>query len=579
MTIRLKLIASVVVLLVFLMINSVILISVSNENSDSYSEISSTSVLLKEKVMPLISVSQELRVNVIQVQQWLTDISATRGKDGLNDGFDEAEAQAKAFEANLAKAISLTKELNKPELTQALMQMGKAFPPYYETGKKMASAYVADGPAGGNKMMADFDAVAAQIQEKVLDVSNKVREFVDVSQSENAQVIAKSEKKNTSSKNLSFGPMGIAILVGIGSVLVVWNICKNLTQMTGTMKQLSDGKLDAEVPGKGRGDELGDMAESLEFFKQSAVESRQLEEDRKASDAKAAKELRGALMTMADDLDERVSGSMAEINDVLSSLEQMASKMSTAADQTSAQSQAVSAATEETSVNMEAVSSSGSQLTASINEISQQVSQSSEIAQEAVSEAQSTNEVIASLADEVGRIENVVKLITDIADQTNMLALNATIEAARAGDAGKGFAVVASEVKNLAQQTSTATDEISAQIGKIQSQTSGAVGAIEGIAKTISNLNDYSSSIAAAVEEQSAATGEIAHNVNEAARGTEEVSGNITGVAQAAGETGQLAHDVSAAAEKVKDASQSLRTRVQEFLDDVRDGSSGAIRY
>jgi methyl-accepting chemotaxis protein len=579
MTIRLKLIAGFVLMLAFLMINSVLLISLSNDSSNSYAQIDETSKQLQNKVLPLIAVTQELRVNVIQVQQWLTDISATRGLDGLNDGFDEAEAQAQAFQANLSKALELTKSLDKPELTSALTEMGNAFSPYFEIGKKMAAAYVADGPAGGNKMMGNFDAVAAKIQDSVADVTQKVTGFVAATNADNGKILADSQAKNTSSKNMAFIPIMISIVVGIAAIVGVLGICRNVTQMTDTMKELTEGNLDVEVPGKGRSDELGDMADSVEFFKQSAKDARNLTEERALADAKSAEELRNALMTMADDLDERVSGSMQEINSVLDGLEQMSAQMSSAADQTSAQSQAVSAATEETSVNMDAVSSSGSQLTASINEIAQQVSQSSQIAQGAVTEAQQTTDVIAGLADEVGRIENVVKLITDIAEQTNMLALNATIEAARAGDAGKGFAVVASEVKNLAQQTAKATDEISLQIGKIQDQTTGAVGAIDGIAKTISNLNDYSSSVAAAVEEQSAATGEIAHNVSEAARGTEEISGNITGVAKAAGETGQLAHDVSNAANQVKEASQSLRTRVQEFLDDVRDGSSGAIRY
>lgn len=573
MTIRTKLIGAVALMLVFLLINSAILISVTNESASSFDEIGVASEKIDSQVIPLIVLTQELRVNVIQVQQWLTDISATRGLDGLNDGFDEAEMQAKAFKENLQKALALTSSLGKEKLTKSLEKLGAAFDPFYETGKTMANAYIAEGPSGGNKTMASFDAVAAKIQDGVSAVSTSVKAYVSETLSQNYTVLESSQAKNTSSRNIAIVPIVVSVLIGIAAIIGVMGICKNISQMTATMSELSHGNLDAHVHGQGRSDELGEMSTAVQFFKEGAKENVQMAEDRKTAEVKAGADRRAALLEMADSLENRVSGSMKSISSVLEDLESMASQMSAMADQTNSQSQAVSAATEEATTNVEAVSSSGAQLSASINEISQQVTQSSQIAQEAVVEAQQTSETIASLAEEVGQIENVVKLITDIAEQTNLLALNATIESARAGEAGKGFAVVASEVKNLAQQTARATEQISAQIGKIQNRTTGAVDAIGGIASTISNLNDYSSAIAAAVEEQSAATGEIAHNVDEAARGTEEVSSNITGVAQAAGETGKLAHDVAGAAHDVKDASQTLRSNVQEFLDDVRNRS------
>jgi methyl-accepting chemotaxis protein len=575
MTIRVKLIGAFALMLVFLLINSVILISVTKESSSSFDEIAMTSIKIENEVLPLIALSQELRMNVIQVQQWLTDISATRGLDGLNDGFDTAEEQAKAFHENLDKALTLTKELGKDNLTKVLEELGREFTPYYETGKAMAQAYIAEGPAGGNKSMANFDAEASKIQKGLADVLASVEVNVDQILEMNHSVVDASKAKNTSSRNIAFVPIIISILVGVAAITGVLGICKNISQMTTTMSELSNGNLEAIVYGQGRRDELGEMSSAVQIFKENAQENVRLSEEQKAAEAQAGADRRAALLDMADNLEGRVSGSMKSISKVLENLEQTASQMSAMADQTNSQSQAVSAATEEATANVEAVSASGAELSASINEISQQVSQSSQIAQEAVTEAKHTNEMIGSLAEEVRKIESVVKLITDIAEQTNMLALNATIEAARAGDAGKGFAVVASEVKNLAQQTARATEEISSQIGMVQSRTSAAVDAINGIANTINNLNEYSSAIAAAVEEQSAATGEISHNVDEAARGTEEVSKNITGVAQAAGETGRLAHDVAGAANQVKDVSQTLRTSVQEFLDDIRNRSYG----
>ena len=174
------------------------------------------------------------------------------------------------------------------------------------------------------------------------------------------------------------------------------------------------------------------------------------------------------------------------------------------------------------------------------------------------------------LAQAAQKIGDVVSLITDIAEQTNLLALNATIEAARAGDAGKGFAVVASEVKNLANQTAKATDEIGAQIAGIQTATQEAVAAIEGIGKTISKIDEVAAGVASAVEEQGAATQEIARNVEQAAAGTQEVSSNISGVSQAANETGSAATQIHTAANRLAGRSEALRREVDKFLANVR---------
>jgi methyl-accepting chemotaxis protein len=244
--------------------------------------------------------------------------------------------------------------------------------------------------------------------------------------------------------------------------------------------------------------------------------------------------------------------------------------MTSIAERTAHQAQAVSAATEEASSNVQTVASAGEELSASIQEISRQLSQATQITGEAVTMAGQTDDQVQGLVKAVEKIGDVVRLISDIAGQTNLLALNATIEAARAGEAGKGFAVVASEVKSLATQTAKATEEITGQIQAIQNATQGSVDSIRAITGVIGKINEISSSISAAVEEQGSATQEIARNVQQAAAGTQEVANNVQGVNASADETGTAAGQVLSAAEQLARQSDALRGDVSRFLEGIR---------
>jgi methyl-accepting chemotaxis protein len=218
------------------------------------------------------------------------------------------------------------------------------------------------------------------------------------------------------------------------------------------------------------------------------------------------------------------------------------------------------------------VAAATEELSSSISEISRHVSEAAKVSTQASEETARTNTMVEGLARAADKIGEVVKLINDIASQTNLLALNATIEAARAGDAGKGFAVVAGEVKNLANQTGRATEEISSQIAAVQEETRRTVEAIRNIGSVIDQVREISSGIASAVEEQGAATQEIARNVQQAATGTQDVSANIVGISQSANDAVEGAHQILAASGDLAKNSETMRLEVTRFLDGVRAG-------
>jgi methyl-accepting chemotaxis protein len=273
-------------------------------------------------------------------------------------------------------------------------------------------------------------------------------------------------------------------------------------------------------------------------------------------------------------LADRFEADVGELVGVLSAssteMEATAKSMSATANATSQQVEVVSAAAEHAGSGMQTVASAAEELSASIHEISRQVAQSAKVTDKAVSDAQRTDTIVRALAEGAQKIGEVVGLITDIAAQTNLLALNATIEAARAGDAGKGFSVVASEVKNLAQQTASATDNIGTQIGQMQAATKEAVEAIRGITGTIEEISSISAAVAAAVEEQGAATAEIARNVQRTSQAAQDVTLNISGVNRAAGDTGAAAMHVLRAAGALSEQSGRLSAGVRTFVDRVR---------
>ncbi|MXQ14194.1 methyl-accepting chemotaxis protein [Microvirga makkahensis] len=386
---------------------------------------------------------------------------------------------------------------------------------------------------------------------------------------EAAQAAAEGAQAWTS--NVMWSAIGVILLLMLAAAVGTGRaISKPLLAMTTAMQQVARGDYSAAVPGLGRKDEIGAMAEAVQVFKTNGEEMEHLRMEQERTREQSEIEKRRLMAELAHGFEAKVGALVQRLSIAANGLEETARSMTSVADRTTQQSVGVASTAQQTSANVQTVAAATEELSISVREIAAQVTQSSYIAERAVMDAQRTNQTVQMLAASAEKIGHVVQLISTIASQTNLLALNATIEAARAGEAGKGFAVVASEVKELASQTSRATEEISAQIAGLQQVTKDAVQAIQAIASTIGEMSQISTSIAAAIEEQGSATSEIARNVQEAARGTEFVTGSIGEVRHGAGETGTAAAQVLSSAQDLARHSTSLGQEVEHFLSGIK---------
>ena len=419
------------------------------------------------------------------------------------------------------------------------------------------------------------EAVLLNDLKKDAEIFNASVESMLAFRNEKAAATANRAEEMSNSSSLS---VTIALIVVIVTgIAVVWMIVSNVSgpivNLAKVMRSLADQKMDTEVPGVERKDEIGKMASAVLVFKENMIAAVSMRQEKEEQEKLSAQKRHQEMMELADRFEAAVGQVVERVASEAQELQTNVGTLTAASEETNAQCAAVAAAAEQASSNVETVAAAIEELSASSQEIGQQVSHSTQVANRAVSEAQQTNTRMSGLQSDAERIGTIIGLIDEIASQTNLLALNATIEAARAGEAGKGFAVVASEVKGLAEQTAKATAEIAAQIKSMQSSSTDANNAINAIGQTIGEMSDISSSIVDAVQEQGQTTSEVAINVQQASVGTREVTANIEGVSHAAQESASASAQVLASAQQLASQAETLRSEMNNFLQTVRAAS------
>lgn len=489
----------------------------------------------------------------------LAALLAVKSGQSLSTAVDDLTEHVKEFNASLAANRKLPLS---PEVKAAIAALDDPLAAYIDGAKHMFEVAVRN-PADADKDLPAFLTAFSNLEGAMASVSDKIEAAV-------------ANARDTSDRTASMAKMALAavgllaLLVSGGLFYGSWRtVIDPLMKLSAAMAQLRDGKNDVAVAGTDRRDEIGQMAVSVESFREAAIARIALEaatgRDR-AEKARRAEAVSRATEAFASEVETLIG----QVASAAVQLEGSARALANSANESVGRSENVAAASAQSATTAETVAAAAQELSQSITEVASRVRDAETAAQSAVQETVKSGEEIAQLADAARRIGEVTNLIAEIAAQTNLLALNATIEAARAGSAGQGFAVVAQEVKQLATQTAKATEQISQQIAGMQSMTERSVAAMSQIKDVVGQVEVIGSAIAAAAEEQDAATREVTRGINEASDGTRQISANIEAVTDAARDAGRAANEVLDASGLLSANASALRERIVHFIEEVK---------
>jgi methyl-accepting chemotaxis protein len=499
------------------------------------------------------------------IYRLLTETTEERIRQATKEATDTVEFFNKQVKAAIAAMPSEASEIKRISgKFDAAMADACA-----ETIKLGSAGGAEDKKTAAAQMHEKCDPALNEVMSEIASLTNRILKINDKG-SEDALAVTNATIRNTYILVLG----GLALVIVLVATLIMRGITGPLRQLTDTMTKLAGGSHDVDIPGRGRSDEIGAIANAVEVFKQNAVEKARLE----ARDASQ----RAARARQQQDIDQLVgffgrsiSGVFNALSGATANVARTSSSLEASAAQTGDHARLMSAEVERTAATVQTVADASQQLLASIDQIGHQAGESSRITSAAMRQADDVVAKVVELRHAAEQIGTVVELIETIAGQTNLLALNATIEASRAGEAGKGFAVVASEVKSLAAQTGKATADIAAQIAAIQGATVGAAEAIQGIAGTVRQVNEMATSIASAVVEQGAATQEITRSVTLASSSTTKVAQSVTQVSEAVGGNGVTAAEAKQTASTLSAEAGTLSAEVKDFLEALQELGGG----
>ncbi len=492
---------------------------------------------VKNEGVPNAIVAKDMQMQVVQIQQWLTDVSATRGQDGLDDGFKEAEKSHQIFQENLTKIRASYVQENDTQGVAQSDQVKERMAVWYAMGKKMAQAYIDGGAPAGNQLMGEFDKVSAQLQEALEPI-------IEGQVAEASREIDLSVEEAGLVQMLTLAGIVAALgVLAIGGYFLGRGVSVPLHQMSMLMAELLARKdFSVQLPVNGS----DEVAEASNSFNQMVT----------------------MLRTMLQELNHDVH----RLDETAAELAEAISHSSHSSSATSQSASAMAAAVEEMSVSLDQMRDNSRTAGQVVGESSRHSEEGGRVIGTAIDDmqkitaaVQQVSDVIGTLGQQTAQISNIVNVIREVADQTNLLALNAAIEAARAGEQGRGFAVVADEVRKLAERTANATGEITTMIDAIQDsahravdrmgeavkqadagaqlagEAANSISAIrEGASRVADTFMDFSNAIA----EQSSAGQLIARQVEQVARASDENSGAVDRTAHSARTLEGLAHEM-----------------------------------